>query len=330
MRESVEESGPDYGHLGWQETIILGTALDLGMLMELAELTEPHEAEELSLALGLDRRAVEAVLGALTALGVLERDGGYRLREEHRGPLLDPEHPEYAGSFVRDRAREIAAWSRLTEVVRSGEPVEDRTATAGETGAGVTASFIQRMRREALPGADATARMLLPRLPEGARVLDVGGGPGATAEALARSGAKVTVFDLPEVIYLVQERLERAGIRTESGDMNGYLPPGPFDAVYLGHVSHMYGAETNQSLLRDIHDVLAQDGLLAVRDFVRGESDGAELFAVKMLVFTPGGYTYTVEEYETWMSRAGLEDFEVEPVPGRDTHLVLARRPVAG
>jgi 2-polyprenyl-3-methyl-5-hydroxy-6-metoxy-1,4-benzoquinol methylase len=304
--------------------------LRLGIL---AEIVEPREADAVARDLGLDPRAVEAVLEALAAQGVLERSGGYLLREEHRGPLLEIEHPEYAGAFVQDRSDQIAAWSRLPEMVRGGGPVEDRTTSSGGVASGVTANFIHRMRREALPGAEVTSQMLLPRIPEvtgGASVLDVGGGPGATAEALSRRGARVTVFDLPEVISLVRERLEQYGISCESGDVNDSLPDGPFDAVYLGHVSHMYGPGENRTLFRKLHDALAPGGLLAVRDFVRGKSRGAELFAVNMLVFTPNGCTYTAEEYEIWMREAGFETFEVAQVPGRDTHLVLARASGAG
>lgn len=269
------------------------------------------------------------IFEALAAISVVESNGGYRILDGHRGPLLDPEHPDYAGAFVNNRAEEISQWTRLPEAIKSGEPVEDRT-DASNSSKGLSPDFVERMRREALPSAEATAATLLPLMPDGARTLDVGGGPGAIAEALTRGGANVTVFDLPEVVDLVRERLERAGIRAEAGDMNESLPDGPFDAVYLGHTSHMYGARENRELFRRLYGVLAPGGLLAIRDFVRGESAGAEMFAVNMLVFTPSGGTYTAEEYRAWLEKAGFEGFQAVRVPGRDTHLVLGRRSEAG
>lgn len=316
--------------LGWQETLLLGAALELGIL---EAVLEPPQSEEVARELGLDERATGIVLEALTALDVVKRDNGagsYRLCEERRGPLLEPEHKEYVGAFVRDRADEISAWSQLSAVLRSGQPVQDRTASTGAAGDSVTKTFIERMRHEALPGAEATVRVLLPRLPEEAAVLDVGGGPGAIAEALVSGGAQVTVFDLPEVAALVRERLGRSGVFVEAGNMNESLLGGPFDAVYLGHTSHMYGPGETRKLFRRLYDVLAPGGMLAIRDFVRVESEGAEMFAVNMLIFTPRGRVYARDDYRRWLEEVGFEAFEIIQVPGRDTHLVLGRKPDAG
>jgi len=46
---------------------------------------------------------------------------------------------------------------------------------------------------------------LLSRLPKNAHILDVGGGPGTYAEAFVKDGARVTIYDLPEVIKLMKE-----------------------------------------------------------------------------------------------------------------------------
>jgi SAM-dependent methyltransferase len=168
---------------------------------------------------------------------------------------------------------------------------------------------------------------VLSRLPDGASILDVGGGPGTNAEAFAGSGARVTVFDRPEVIELMQEQLRADGIDTVAGDMNEALPEGPFDAVYYGNTSHMYGPQANRRLFARMRRLLVPGGLLAIREFVRGMSEDAALFAVNMLVLTSGGGTYTREEYEGWLTGAGFEGVEVLPVPGRGTHLIFARNP---
>src|SRR5215208_6472134 len=171
-----------------------------------------------------------------------------------------------------------------------------------------------------------TKALLLSRLPKNAHILDVGGGPGTYAEAFVKDGARVTIYDLPEVIKLMKELLAAAGISTVGGDFNEGLPEGPFDAAYLGSVSHIYGPEENQALLKRVARVLVPGGLIAIRDFVRGQSRGAALFAVNMLVNTEYGNTYSEEEYRGWLATAGFEDTEMLPIPGRDTHLILAQR----
>ena len=75
----------------------------------------------------------------------------------------------------------IGSWGRIGEILRTGEPVEDRTSPDF----GGMATFIQSMRRGARAGAEGVAHAVLSRLPEGAGILDVGGGPGTNAEALA-------------------------------------------------------------------------------------------------------------------------------------------------
>ncbi len=312
----------DYTQLDYRGIVLLGTALRDGLLDALKD--EPRPAAEVAGALEMDERAVRIVFSALIELGVLEeREGRYGLREEHRGALLDPENPDYIGASIAHRLRLFESWVRLPEVLRTGIPVENRTAPAFEG----TETFIRALRRTGGEGAEEISSIVLSLLPKGASILDVGGGPAANAETFAKNGARVTVFDRPEVLDLMQDHLDAAGIASLAGDMNEGLPGGPYDAVYFGNTSHMYGPEENVALFRQMRSELAPGGLLAVREFVRGMSEEAALFAVNMLVLTPRGNTYTASEYGSWLEEAGFADVEAVPIPGLVSHLVLARNP---
>jgi SAM-dependent methyltransferase len=109
--------------------------------------------------------------------------------------------------------------------------------------------------------------------------------------------------------------------------MNEALPEGPFDAIYYGNTSHMYGPQENRELFARMRRSLVPGGLLVIREFVRGMSEDAALFAVNMLVLTSGGGTYTADEYESWLTGAGFAGVEFVPVPQRGTHLIFARNP---
>ena len=312
----------DFTELDWGRTIIVGAALRDGLIPAVAHETLP--AEEVAQRLDMNERAVYVLLSALAEMGILEeKPDGFRLRDELRGPLLDPENENHVGGSLVHRFELIHSWTKLPEVLKTGASVEDRTRPTF----GGPAPFVQAMRRSAQPGAEGVAQAVLPRLPEGASILDVGGGPGTNAEAFVRGGARVTVFDRPEVIEQMRDILEKSGIATAAGDMNEGLPDGPFDAVYFGNTSHMYGPEENRTLFARMRESLAPGGLLVVREFVRGMSDDAALFAVNMLIITAHGGTYTAAEYEDWLREAGFVEVEFIPVPGRGTHLILARNP---
>lgn len=90
----------DYTELDWRRAILLGVAVRDGLLEAVAD--GPRGANEVAADLGLDGRAVYAVLSALAELGVLEEGNeGLRLLDERRAPLLERDDPEYVG----------AAWS---------------------------------------------------------------------------------------------------------------------------------------------------------------------------------------------------------------------------
>ena len=182
----------EYAELGWQEAVILGCAKQEGILEGLAD--GSRSAEEVAKELRVSPRAAHALLSALAEMGVVAEDGDrFRLLGEHRGPLLDRSHPDYAGGLVVHRFELIRRWARMPEIVKTGSPIEDEPAQGLEG----KETFIYSMRRLAKPGARAVADLLLSRLPENPHILDVGGGPSTYAEAFAEGGAQVTVFDLP-------------------------------------------------------------------------------------------------------------------------------------
>ncbi|MGB3681544.1 MAG: class I SAM-dependent methyltransferase, partial [Rubrobacteraceae bacterium] len=221
-----------YDELDWRETILLGVAIRKSILDVISG--EPRSAESAAESLSLDARAVYTVLSALSEFGFVEESRrGFRLPEMHRGPLLDPEDPGYVGGLLLNRLDVMRGWAQLPEVLETGAPAEDRTEPefAGE------AAFIKALRYSVRDSAAPVSEAVMARLPEGASILDVGGGPGTNAEAFARDGARVTVFDRPEVISLMEPVLAKAGIETEAGDMNETLPEGPFDAIYFGNTS---------------------------------------------------------------------------------------------
>ncbi len=107
----------EYAELGWQEAVILGCAKQEGILEGLAN--GSRSAEEEAKELRVSPRAAHALFSALAEMGVVAEDGDrFRLLGEHRGPLLDRSHPDYAGGLVVQPVRadpEVGQDARDTE-----------------------------------------------------------------------------------------------------------------------------------------------------------------------------------------------------------------------
>lgn len=114
-----------------------------------------------------------------------------------------------------------------------------------------------------------TLRALRDTLPPNARVLDVGGGPGRYAVALAAAGHSVTLLDLsPRMLERAQEhaadrRVRLAALVEGTATDLSRFDNGSFDAVLLlGPLYHLPVAEDRVRAVRECRRVLEPGGVL--------------------------------------------------------------------
>jgi tellurite methyltransferase len=98
-------------------------------------------------------------------------------------------------------------------------------------------------------------------LPRRGRALDIGGGAGRNALALARLGLAVTLADIsPIALELARAEADRTGIRLETVALDleqDAPPPGPWDLILQAHYLH-------RPLFAAYPALLAPGGLLVV------------------------------------------------------------------
>jgi len=286
--------------------------------------SQKASAKEVAERLGLDVRAVCIVLEALAHLGLLtQEEDGYQVAAPARELFLHEDSPEYAGASFRHSVYILRNWMRLSEVLKTGRPA------GGERTQEQHAAFMHAMNSRLDEAVEHVVNRCMETASSDSIVLDLGGGPGKYARSFAKRAKRVVLFDLPRVIDHVKDAYELSGVQNielVGGDMSQCLPDPMFDVVFLGHICHMWSPEENQSLLERVARKLSLGGVLGVVDFVRGHSEWAPLFAVNMLVNTPGGNTYTFEEYKNWLELAGLTEVSLEAVPGRDSQLLLSKK----
>lgn len=117
--------------------------------------------------------------------------------------------------------------------------------------------------------AETCAAFLLPRLPAGAEVLDVGCGPGTITLGLARRCGRVVGLDFAAaMVEQARELAADSGVGNVSFEVGSAyeLPYGDasFDVVYAHQV--MQHLADPVRALREAHRVLRPGGLVAVRD----------------------------------------------------------------
>lgn len=116
---------------------------------------------------------------------------------------------------------------------------------------------------------ELTRRFLSQYIPEGSRVLDVGGGPGRYALWLAERGCRVVLADLSQanVDFALAKAKEAGlplrGLRADARDLSA-LAGEEFDHVLLmGPLYHLTGAEDRSRAVRAALSLLAPGGTLS-------------------------------------------------------------------
>ncbi|MGD8395702.1 MAG: methyltransferase [Candidatus Eiseniibacteriota bacterium] len=324
---------------GFQASRILLTAIELDVFTQIDRLGGAAGATAAAVAGALDAapRGVTVLLDALVGLELLARleDGRYR-----NGPwadrLLRAGAPHDRRAMLQHLVHLWPRWSRLTECVRAGTAVDhDEMIERGETW---TRAFIGAMHQIAsLRAPQVVAALDREGVLDGVRtVLDLGGGSGAYAHALARAlpELRVTVFDLPTVTPLTRQYAAEAGladrVHTIDGDLRADSLGSDFDLVVISAICHMLGPAENTTMLERTRRALRPGGHVVIQDFIpdamRTGPPSALLFGINMLVGTREGGVYTAAEYERWLGAAGFVEPRTIRLPG-PTDLLLATRP---
>lgn len=317
---------------GYRSAQVIMTAERLGVFPALSGATKT--AEGLAQELGASVRGMRILCDALAALGLLTKQAGDYGLSALAWEFLVPGHPQSQNALVQHGARLYERWGRLHDVIKTGEPVDDRVLDSRWQGSEV--AFAQAMASSAAWNARETAAQL--DLADVQRMMDLGGGPGAYAIEFARKypGLQVVVFDRQQTINVARANIEQAQlsdrVSVRAGDLLADDLGGPYDYIFISNLVHVFSAADNAALIRKAAGVLAAGGRMAVKDFVlapdRTSPVWACLFAINMLVNTPHGDCYTAVEINQWYVEAGLQpewDIEVPP----SSRILLARKPAA-
>jgi O-methyltransferase domain len=297
-------------------------------------------------------RVLEAMVAVLASLELLQvSNDKVSLTEAGRAVLVQGS-PFFWGS-------QLLAADGLTSSLRRALHTEDRPVKeyAGHSDATI-GSFIDSMQAHGSVTAQATAMALEPLIGSRApiparRVLDMAGGSGCFATALASRGIPVTLADLPPVVSRWQQRNRHNSDRTVTARMDavpadlfvpGTWPVGP-DVHLLANVVHDWGSEQVLSILQASRAALQasaarangtdvdQNGrplyrLIVVEQLLSNDRAGPLLPALASVSMLLGdwrtGKQYSYVELEQYLKQAGFGRVELGPQCGDFHSAVIA------
>jgi len=311
--------------------VLTGAELDVFTLLAREGLT----AEEVTQRLQGDRRAVMTLLDALTALELLRKESGSYRCVSPVAEAFSADSPTSMLPMLRHSAGIWHRWSRLTEIVRGSEPPPPPVTSGGDES---LEAFIGAMHAIGVARAPELVAAVGPG--EAKALLDVGGASGTYTEAFLRvcPGMRATIFDLPPVIEVARRRLAPTGLLDRIALVPGSFCEDPLpaghDLVFLSAIIHQNSPEQNTALYRKCFDALEPGGRIVIRDHVMDPDHAAPragaLFAVNMLVATPGGGCYSFEEIRESLQTAGFVGVRQFRADEQMDGLVEALRPRGG
>jgi SAM-dependent methyltransferase len=315
---------------GMGDTVYRGMAILAGMQLDLFTPLKdgPLSADQIAASLDVELVKLRPLLYSLVAVGLLTVEDGFFANTAEADYYLVRGRPSYWGDRHKAESDLWIAALSIAESIRTGKPQ--------------AAHDYENMREdeleEFLGGLHCKAYAdgaLLARdydFSSCQRVLDVGGGSGGVAIALAEAlpHLDVTVAELPAVVPVAQRFVERAGVtrrvQVKAVDVVRQPMKDRFDVAVLRAFIQVISLEEAREALRNVHQALRPGGTIYIRDLTLDDSRltplNATLFSPVFVAIYEHGQSHTVQEYRDLVTQAGFEDFELHP-----DRIITARKP---
>jgi acetylserotonin N-methyltransferase len=323
--QSVSEPDPgpilDYIE-AFRRSKAMFTAVRLGVFDRLE--AHPQSAEALAPRIKANPAALDRLLSACVALGLLARDGEtYRNTSSASCYLVNSSPHTFAGYIVYSDESLFHLWSHLGDAVREGS---NRWAqTFGSRDAlfdyyyrdpQATANFVRAMNGFGLLASDRIVRAF--DLGRFTHLVDLGGATGhlAIAACLAYPNLRATVVDLPRVEPFAREQIAQSAVadRVDFVTADFFADPLPPGDVYaLGRILHDWDDARTQPLLTKIAAALPSGGGLLIAEALVNDDRSGPVYALmqdlNMLVCTDG-HERTLDEYRGLLETTGFKGVE--------------------
>lgn len=277
------------------------------------ELSEWKNAEDIAINLETDAEKTALFLDALSSCGYLEKYCGRYINTDMSTEYLVTSSPFYQGEVVLSLAeRRLTGLDDIPALLRNETPpvMPLKDEKVWESALNNLVPYQKALGKEA-------ARLV--RGLEGSEnftsVLDLGGGPGFFGQAVAAElpGVKLTLFDLPRVIKLAEEKSENKDIRYIAGDYSEADFGTGYDLIWASR--SLYYAKDLTALLKRASDALKPGGwLITLHEGLFNEKTGPAEVILNRIGVAMGGSDVSFQrgEMEKAAADAGLRVVSVK------------------
>jgi SAM-dependent methyltransferase len=275
--------------------------------------TGGRTAGEIAKRCKADPEGMRLLLDALVGLELLSLRGN-RYRNTPLGRrYLDRRSPTSIADLLWLLGHHWHDWTKLPHTLRKGRPGRAPVIRSPEFRRRFSLAMHARSHVLAAP----TAATL--RLPPGARrFLDLGGGPGSYAIALAKRYPRLEGVVLDQTVAVTRRLILREGLgarlKARAGNIFKDALGAGYDAVLVSNVIHIFNEAENKTLLRRVRDALRPGGKVFIVEFFLDDSRTrpakSSVFSLMMYLFTATGRGYSWRETEGLLKKLGFGRFK--------------------
>jgi len=294
----------------------------------------PLNARQVAEAVEIDPKRTSALLHALVAIGLLKVQEDRFSNSSEADQFLVQGRSDYIGMRHHAYRRRWASMFQVSETMRTGKP-QGRMDYA-EMPSDAREAFYRGTYTEALAaGRDLASRQDFSRQ---ARLIDVGGGSGGLAIALAQAWPhlEITITDLPANISLARSYVTEAGlsgrVKVKAADIVENTIGDTYDIAVMRGVVPVLTSDQVKKALANVYGALGSGGSLYVMGWILDDTRTSPLtYATYNLLFVndyDDAQLYTEEEHRTWLNEVGFREIEREVSSGAyAADYIVARKP---
>lgn len=321
MTENNKNQSPDKLleiAFGYQRASVLFAFVRLKIADILAR--KPLAVKEISEKTNVHTLALDRLLNAAAALGLLEKNGnGDFKNSETSAQFLIENTEDYIGEqfeFYADNS--YSSWTKLVENLHKWQPgIGDEQASDEED---QDAETLHPQHNLAVLVGKALGRAV--GFSDFKKMLDVGGGTGAMSLGICalHPDLQATVWDLPKVIEKTRKFVEESKLNNrvemQSGNFKTDDLPNGFDCVLLANLLSVGSEETNREFFKRIYDYLPNGGAVIISGWIVDDNgttpEIAVLFSLEDVINQVPDVERTENTYCSWLEDAGFTNISRE------------------